>query len=171
MLSSKITDALNEQVAMEAFAANYYLAMASWCDQQGFEGAAGFFYAQAEEEREHMMKIFHFINDADGKAIAPQIGQPPESFESLTSICETALAHEQKVTASIHAIQKTAMEEGDYRTINLLAWFVDEQLEEENQMQGILDKLKLVGTDGTGLYMIDRELGEKGAAKEAGEED
>ncbi|HQV32864.1 MAG TPA: ferritin [Calditrichia bacterium] len=171
MLSEKITTALNQQIAMEAYAANYYLAMASWCDQQGLEGSAGFFYAQAEEEREHMMKIFHFVNDADGKAIAPAIAQPPSDFESLAAICKTALGHEQKVTAAIHAIQKQAMSEGDYRTINLMNWFVDEQLEEENQMQGIMDKLKLIGNDGTGLYMLDKELGAKAAAKAAGEED
>lgn len=167
MLSSKISDALNKQIAMEAYAANYYLAMASWCDREGYEGSANFFYAQAEEEREHMMKIFHFVNEADGHAIAPEIGQPPKDFPSYADLFKTALGHEQKVTKSIHKLAKLATEEGDFRTINMLQWFVDEQLEEENQMQIIIDKLKLIDGDGTGLYMLDQELGKKAAAKAA----
>lgn len=169
MLKDAINTALNNQIAMEANAANFYLAVASWCDRKGYVGAAKFFYAQADEEREHMMKIFRFVNDADGTAVAPAIEQPPTDFDSFAGVFETSLGHEQKVTASIHDIMKLASSEGDFRTMNLMRWFVDEQLEEENQMQDLIDKLRLVGSDGTGLYMVDRELEALAAAKATGE--
>ena len=166
MLSESIAKALNKQVAMEAYASNYYLSIASWCDQNGFDGSAQFFYGQADEEREHMMKIFRYINENEGRAIAPEIGKPQQDFPSFKSLFEIALGHEKKVTAAIHDIMKIAREENDFRTTNLLQWFVDEQLEEETQMQTIIDKLALIGDNGLGLYMIDRELSDKAAAAE-----
>lgn len=170
MLKKSINEALNEQIAMEAYASNYYLAMASWCEQKGLEGSAQFFYKQADEEREHMMKIFRYVNEADGHAHAPAINQPDLEFESFNSLFEIALNHEKKVTKSIDQILKLATEANDFRTQNLLQWFVDEQLEEENQMQTILDKLNLIGDSGVGLYMLDGELSKKADEKEAEEE-
>lgn len=170
MLSAKIDKALNDQIAMEAYASAYYLAMASWCEQKGFEGSAVFFYKQAEEERMHMMKIFRYVNEAEGHAISPAIKQPSHDFSSYASLFKIALEHEKKVTKSIDELVKLATETNDFRTLNLLQWFVDEQLEEEKQMQIILDKLELIGENGVGLYMLDSELGQKAAAKTAGEE-
>ena len=108
-----------------------------------------------------MMKIFHFINEAEGHAIAPAVAQVPHEFPGYTDLFETALEHEKTVTKSIHELVKLATEENDFATLNLLQWFVDEQLEEESQMQVILDKLKLIGDNGVGLYMLDTELGNK----------
>ena len=169
MLSEKIEKALNDQIAMEAHASAYYLAMASWCEQKGFEGSAAFFYKQADEERMHMMKIFRYVNEADGHALSPAVKQPSHNFSSFGSLFEIALEHEKKVTQSIHELTKLAHELNDFRTLNLLQWFVDEQLEEENQMQIIIDKLQLIGENGVGLYMLDSELGQKAAAKTAPE--
>ena len=163
MLSKKINDALNKQIAMEAYAANYYLAMASWCEIKGFDGSAQFFYAQAEEERAHMMKIFRFVNEADGHAYAPAIAQPDLEFTSFQSLFEIALTHEKKVTKSIDEILKLATEASDFRTQNLLQWFVNEQVEEEATVSEIISKLKLVKEDGYGLLMIDNELGSRPA--------
>ncbi len=166
MLSEKINKALNEQIAKEAFASSAYLAMASWCEQKGYEGATNFFYKQSEEERMHMMKIFHFVNEAEGKAISPAVAQPEHDFPSYRSVFEAALAHEKGVTKSIHELVKLATDQNDFRTLNLLQWFVDEQLEEENQIQTILDKLNLIGDNGVGIFMIDTEVGKKAAAKD-----
>jgi ferritin len=168
MLSKNINKALNDQIAMEAFASNAYLAIASWCEQKGFEGTANFFYVQADEERIHMMKIFRFVNEAEGHALSPALKQPQHDFPNYISVFETALEHEKKVTKSINKLLKMAVDENDYRTQNLLQWFVDEQLEEENQIQVILDKLNLIGDNGTGLFMLDSELGKKAGVKETG---
>ncbi len=169
MLSQKINKALNDQIVMEAYASAYYLAMASWCEQKGFQGSASFFYKQAEEERMHMLKIFRYVNEAEGHALSPAVPQPAHDFASYNSLFETSLEHEKKVTASIHEIMKLASDNNDFRTLNLLQWFVDEQLEEEKQMQTILDKLKLIGKDGVGLYMLDSELGQRASVAEAEE--
>lgn len=171
MLSQKINKALNDQIAMEAYASAYYLAMASWCEQKGFQGSASFFYKQAEEERMHMLKIFRYVNEAEGHALSPAVPQPAHDFPSYNNLFETSLEHEKKVTASIHEIMKLASDSNDFRTLNLLQWFVDEQLEEEKQMQTILDKLKLIGKDGVGLYMLDSELGQRASAAEVEEKE
>lgn len=170
MLSNSLNKALNDQIVMEAYASSYYLSLASWCDQKGFAGTAAFFYKQAEEEREHMMKIFMFVNENEGKAISPGVNEPPSNFETIGQCFEIALGHEKKVTASINNIMKLAREENDFRTMNLMQWFVDEQLEEETQMQVIIDKLNLIGDNGVGLYMLDGEMAERAAAKEDEEE-
>jgi ferritin len=165
-MNKKIEKALNDQVAMEGNASNYYLAMAAWCAQNGFEGAAKFFHNQSEEEREHMMKIFHYIIDAGGRAEVPAIEKPQSNFKSLPSTFDIALKNEVKVTKSIHKILDLSNEQKDHRTSNFLQWFVTEQMEEENQFQTILDKLKIVGDEGRSLYMLDKELGKKAAGKE-----
>jgi len=170
MLKQSINDALNKQISMEAYASAYYLSIASWCDQKGYAGAANFFYRQAEEEREHMMKIFKFVNEAEGQAIVPSVDQPPADFPDFQSLFQKSLDHERKVTASINEIMKLAYEEGDFRVQNLLQWFVDEQLEEEVQMQTLIDKLRLIGDNGAGLYMFDTELAQRAAAPEEDEE-
>lgn len=159
MLKDKVNKALNGQIEMEAFASAYYLAMASWCEQKGFPGTADFFYRQAEEERTHMMKIFRYVNEAEGRAISPAVELPPADFPSYQSLFKNALDHEKKVSEAIHQLMKLAGDANDFPTLNLLQWFVDEQLEEENQFQIILDKLKLIGDNGVGLYMLDSELG------------
>ncbi len=161
MLSKRINNALNKQIEMEAFASAYYLAMASWCDQKGFEGSAEFFYNQSEEERMHMVKIFRFVNEAEGRAVSPGIEQPRQEFSKFSELFEIALEQERKVTKSIYDIMQIARDENDFATQNLLQWFVDEQLEEEKQMTTILDKLRLIGEEGVGLYMLDNELREK----------
>lgn len=162
-MNKKVEKALNDQVAMEAFASNYYLAMAAWCDLKGFTGTAKFFYNQSEEERDHMMRIFHYLIEARGKAEAPAIERPQLDYKSLPSIFETALKNEIKVTKSIHKILDVCTELRDYRTISFLQWFITEQVEEENQFQTILDKLKIIGEEGRSLYLIDKELGKKAA--------
>ena len=165
MLTDKLNQALNRQIAMEAFASAYYLSMASWCDQNGFKGSATFFYKQSDEERMHMLKIFHFVNEMEGKAVVPAVEAPPSSFDNYKALFEIALSHERKVTKSIYEISTMAREENDLATFQLMQWFVDEQREEETQMIEILDKLKLIKDDGVGLYMLDKELGEKAATK------
>ncbi len=168
MLSEKVNTALNRQIEMEAYASAYYLAMASWCEQKGFQGSAEFFYKQSDEERAHMLKIFRFVNEAEGQAISPGVKQPPADFDSFKALFETALAQEREVTTAIYDLMKIARDKNDFATQNLMQWFVDEQLEEEKQIIVILDKLKLIGDAGVGLFMLDNELGQKAAQGSGG---
>ncbi|MCF7804403.1 MAG: ferritin [Candidatus Marinimicrobia bacterium] len=169
MISDKIEALLNDQIAKEFYASHYYLALASWCDTQGYEGAAHFFVAQSNEEREHGMRIFHYVNDMDGHAVAPEIEKPPVKFESFGSTFENALEQERQNTKAIHEIVDVSLEEKDYSTYNFMHWYLDEQVEEETLFKGILDKLNIIGDDKSGLYMLDKELGQRQGAPAAGE--
>lgn len=159
MLTKKVENALNRQIEMEGYASNYYLSAASWCDSKGLEGAAGFLYGHADEERMHMMKIFSYVNAAGGHAQAPSIKQPPTKFKSLKELFEAVFAHEIEVTKSINNLVDLCMHEKDHSSYNFLQWYVAEQHEEEKLFRNVLDKINLLGPDDSrGLYWIDREL-------------
>ena len=138
-LHPEIIDLLNEQVSKEAEASSLYLAMASWSEYNGYPRSAEFFYAHAVEERDHMMKIFRFLNENGARAYAPKVGEVQQDFESLKEVYEKTLEHEIKVTQSIFAIFKKARQSDDYASENFLQWFVQEQLEEERLVHSILD--------------------------------
>ncbi len=159
MLTKKVETSLNKQIEMEGYASNYYLSAASWCDAKGLEGCAIFLYAQADEERMHMMKIFNYINDAGGHALAPEIKQPPTKFKSLLDLFTAILEHEIKVTHSINSLIDLCLHEKDHSTNNFLQWYVAEQHEEEKLFRTVIDKIKLIGDDAKGHYWIDKELG------------
>ncbi len=117
--------ALNKQIALEGYASNLYLSMASWCDKQGLQGCAAFMHRQSEEERAHMLRIFHYISEVDGHALTPAISQPPHEFESIRALLEQVYAHEQKVTAAIHNLISVSYQDNDHTTLNFLQWYVD----------------------------------------------
>ncbi len=158
-ISSKMTKALSDQIAMESFASNYYLSMASWCEVTGYEGAANFFYQHGDEERQHMLKVVHHLNGIGVQAVIPQVKQPPKTFNSLESICKTALGNEKAVTTSINKIVELAQKEKDHSTFVFLQWFVNEQIEEEKLFETILQKFVLIGRDKLAINEIDKALG------------
>ena len=159
MLSKKVEVALNDQVALEAFSYFQYLAMASWLDINGFEGASKFIYNQAEEEKMHMQKLFFYINDAGGFAKAPAVDQPSHEYHSFQQLFDRVLGHEKKVSEAIHELVNLALAEKDFTSFNFLQWYVAEQLEEENLFRTIVDKIKMVGENTDGLYLLDKDLG------------
>jgi ferritin len=156
MLSKKMEEALNVQVEKEAYASALYLAMATWSETQGFDGITEWFYAQAEEEREHMLKFMRYVNERGGHGIVPAVEKPPVVFKDIKSVFEAALEHERMVTASINKIVGQSLEEKDFTTHHWLQWFVEEQLEEESAGQKILDKINLLGPNN--LYLLDRDI-------------
>ncbi len=156
MLSKKLEKVLNKQIEKEGYAAQLYLAMASWSEAQGYEGISNWFYEQHKEEVEHMLKFIKYMNERGSHATVPKIDQPPKDFAGVKKVFEASLEHEQMVTRSINEIVGISLEEKDFTTHNWIQWFVDEQLEEESSVQNILDKLNLIG-DGN-LYMFDRDI-------------
>lgn len=164
MLNKKIETALNKQIEVEAYASNYYLAAASWCDTKGLQGCANFMNRHADEERMHMMKIFNYINDAGGHAIAPAIKQPPSEFKTLLDLFQDVLAHEISVTGSINKLVDLCLSEKDHSTNQFLQWYVAEQHEEETLFRTILDKINLIGDDPRGSYWVDKEIESVNAA-------
>ena len=158
MVSSIIEKALNLQIQIEAESSQIYLAMASWAELQGLAGVSEFMYAQSDEERMHMLKLFKFINERGGHAIASEIDAPNTEFGSNKEMFETLFKHELFVSKSINELVHISLEEKDYATHNFLQWYVAEQIEEEAQARTILDKINLIGDDKGGLYLFDNDI-------------
>lgn len=164
MLNKKIADALNRQVLMEAQSSQAYLAMASWAEiQPGLKGVTSFFYKHSDEERMHMLKLIHFINERGGFAVIPELKQPALTFVSLKKAFEELLKHELAVSSSINDLVDLSLQEKDYATHNFLQWYVMEQMEEEKLARDCNDKLEMIGDDKSGLYLFDRDIMNMGA--------
>ncbi|MEY3084182.1 MAG: hypothetical protein RL037_362 [Bacteroidota bacterium] len=157
-MNNRVEAALNDQIKKEASSSQYYLSMASWAENNGLNGTAKFMYTHADEERFHMLKLVKFVNERGGKAIIPAVGQPPMEFRDLKNVFELLLEHEIGVTASINNLVDICLQEKDYTTHNFVQWYVSEQLEEEALARMMIDKLKLIGVDNSGMYMFDRDL-------------
>ncbi len=153
-----VMDLLNEQISKEAHSAAVYLAMASWCDHNGLVNSAEFFYNQSAEEREHMLKIFKFINENGGTAYSPEVSNINHDYNSLQEIFETALDQEIQITKSINNIVAKCRKVQDFGSENFLQWFIKEQMEEENQFRRFLEMFDLMGTDGIALKLIDERI-------------
>ena len=166
-ISTKMKKALNDQIALEASASNNYLAMASWCEVIGYQGAANYFYAQSDEERTHMLKVVHYLNDVSATATIPAIKAPSISYKSLETLIKTALKNEQIVTKAIHKMVEITQKEKDHSTYAFLEWFVNEQVQEETKFETILQKFDLIGRDKLAINEIDKILATDAAAPDA----
>ncbi len=159
MLSEKLQSALNDQIRKELYSAYLYLAMAAHFEAANLPGFAHWMKAQSEEETEHGMKFYEFINDRGGRVKLQAIDQPPVEFGSPLEVFKVVVNHEEQVTASIHKLYALAQSENDYPTQVMLHWFIDEQVEEEKNANSIAEMLKLAGDQGAALLMADRALG------------
>ena len=156
MLPKKVEEILNVQIKKEDYSSQLYLSMASWAENNGFEGVSTWLYAQAEEERVHMLKLVKYVNERDGVAVIPGIEMPPGDFENIFVAFDKVLAHEKYISGSINEIVAVCIAENDYTTQSWIQWFVNEQIEEESSVKAIIDKLKLLGENN--LYMFDRDI-------------
>jgi ferritin len=165
MISKKVEEAINVQIKKEEHSSRIYMAMASWCETNGYRGAADFLYKQSDEERMHMLKFIKFLNDRGGYSVLDSLEVPVSQYKSLREVFDHVLSHEEFVTASINQVYEVSLNEKDYTTGNFLQWYINEQIEEESTVHGILDQMKLLGDDKAGLFHIDKELGAMAAAK------
>ncbi|MBN1953727.1 MAG: ferritin [Anaerolineae bacterium] len=161
MLSEKMLDALNEQVKHELDSAYIYLSMSAYCEAQNLPGFAHWMLLQAQEEQEHAMRFFRFINERGGRVILQALEQPPSEFESPTDVFAKTLEHEQFITGRINHLYALALEEQDFASQTFLHWFIDEQVEEEATAAEILDTLKMVGGHPHSVLMLDRQLAQR----------
>ncbi len=159
MIDKKMEKALNGQVNAEMYAAYLYLALAAYFETTALDGFANWMYAQVEEEIGHAMRIFHFINERGGQVVLEAVTKPTADINSPLEAFEAALAHEQKVTGMINELVDLASELKDHATYNFLQWFVNEQVEEEDSVDEVIQKLKLIGDRGNAIFMLDKELG------------
>jgi len=158
MLSHSVQQLLNEQVAKELYASNLYLAMAGHFAETNLMGMANWMRIQSEEERSHALRFFEFVIDRNGKAEVGAVAQPPAEFGAPVEVFAQALAHERKVTASIHALYAQALKDDDYATQVFLQWFINEQVEEEANASAMVERLSMAGDNRAALLMLDTEM-------------
>lgn len=161
MISERIQSKLNEQVQKEFYSAYLYLSIEAYFTSLNLNGFANWFRIQAQEERDHAMMIFEYINRVGGRVKLGQIDAPKTEFESIEEALKLTLEHEQFVTSSIYSIVDAAQEEKDHKTNSFLQWFVNEQVEEEENADNNVRKHELVKGDGRGILMLDAELAQR----------
>jgi ferritin len=161
MISKKMEDALNEQVNAELFSAYLYLSMESWFKSKNLNGFANWMMVQTQEEMSHVMKIYGFIDERGGRISLKAIDGPPTEWDSPLAVFEAVYEHEQKVTGLINDLVDLAIKEKDHATNSFLQWFVSEQVEEEASADQAIQQLKMVQDAPGGIFLFDRELGQR----------
>ncbi len=163
-ITAQMQKALNDQIGKEFGASYLYLSMAAYFTEKNFNGFARWMRMQAAEETKHAMKIFQYVEDRGGRVTLGAIDRPPPDFPSPIAVFEHARDHETKVSSGINQLYELAAAEKDWATQATLQWFITEQVEEEKTSAEIVDTLRMIGDNASGLYMFDKELGQRRAA-------
>ena len=166
-MNARVLGAINDQINSEFQASYSYLAMAGFCENQTFLGAAAWLRLQSEEERAHAMKLFDFVLARDFAVELKALAQPAATFDSLAAVFEQVLAHEQNVTKQINGLYELCFKDKAFAEMTELQWFLTEQVEEEKTAREIVAKFRLVKNDPAAILDMDRELGARSAAAAA----
>lgn len=161
MIKDKIQQAFNKHLNAESYSAHLYQSMSAYFQTVNLKGMANWMRLQADEETTHEMKFFDYILARGGKVELGQIDAPPTEWESPLAAFEDAYEHEKLITAKINDLVDLCLSESDHASNAFLQWFVTEQVEEEESVSEIVDQLKLVGDAPGGLFMLDKELGQR----------
>jgi len=167
LISADVEMLLNQQIKKEAHSSSLYLSMASWCDRNGFDNSADYFFKQAEEERAHQLKFFKYVLDMGGTAISPDVTNIKNEYNSFREVFEEALDMEVNITQSIKNIAARCHKEQDFVTLEYLNWFFKEQREEEYIARRALELFDVIGEEGTGRWEIDKHVGKIHYSNEA----
>lgn len=170
MIKDTVEKALNSQFNAELYSGYLYLSMSSWFSSINLDGFANWMRIQAQEELMHAMKFYDYLIERGGKVILAAIEGPPVKWDSPLAVFEYTYKHEQKVTGLINGLVDLAIAEKDHATNTFLQWFVAEQVEEESSADEIVQKLKLVGDQGSGLLLLDQQMGQRVFTPPAAEE-
>jgi len=161
MIDSRMQDALNKQINAEIYSAYLYLSMAAYFEANAMGGFATWMRAQYQEEMAHALKLYDYVNTRGGRVVLAMVDAPPAEWDSAVDVFEVTAEHERSVSTMIHSLVDLALELKDHATHQMLQWFVEEQVEEEASADQILDELKLIGDAKSGLFMMNRELGQR----------
>ncbi|MBL6988182.1 MAG: ferritin [Bacteriovoracaceae bacterium] len=161
MLSTDVEKALNEQINFELYSSYIYLSMSAYFESIDLPGFAHWMKIQNQEELVHVHKLFDYINEREGRVTLTAIEAPQLEWESALDAFQDAYEHEQKVTARVNKIVDLSIVKSDHATNSFLQWFVQEQVEEESSVKKVVQDLKMVGKDGHGLFMLNRELAQR----------
>ncbi|MCD6499301.1 MAG: ferritin [Deltaproteobacteria bacterium] len=161
MLNETMGKAINDQINAELYSAYLYYAMSAYFEEQGLAGFGHWMRLQAIEEMIHAQKFFAYVNERGGRVVLAAIEAPPKQWDSALVAFEAVYKHEVHVSSLINKLVDLAQEEHDHATYNFLQWFVGEQVEEEASASEVVQRLKLAGQTQGGLFMLDRELGQR----------
>jgi ferritin len=161
MIDERMQEALNKQLNAELYSSYLYLSMSAYFQSVNLGGFANWMRVQAQEELAHAMKFYDYVNERGGRVVLQAVEAPPSEWDSALAVFEDTYRHEQKVTGMINKLVDLAVEARDHATNNFLQWFVSEQVEEEASADEVVQRLKLVGDDPSGMFMIDRELAQR----------
>ncbi|MBQ9846182.1 MAG: ferritin [Oscillospiraceae bacterium] len=156
-MNKKIAELLNDQINKELYSAYLYLDMANYYDELDLDGYANYYMIQAQEERDHALLFLKYMQINGLKVSLKAIDKPDKVFDSVLAPLEIAAEHERYVTDLINNIYHEAQLDKDYRAMKFLDWFVDEQMEEEDNADKMISRYKLFGSDPKGLYLLDQE--------------
>lgn len=158
MLNKKVAELLNTQVNKEFYSAYLYLDFSNYFERVGLKGFANWYKVQAQEERDHAMLFYQYLQNNNETVTLEAIAKPDVALDSSMTVLKAGLTHEEYVTSLIHTIYAAAYEAHDFRTTQFLDWFVKEQGEEETNANDLITKMELFGSDPKGLYLLDQEL-------------
>lgn len=158
MVSEKLLGELNEQLNFEFYSAHVYVAMAAYCSSESLDGFANFFLTQAEEERFHGMKLYNYINAIGQRVVISGMENIHNNYQSVLDCYEGGLKHEKENTRRFYKLMDLAIEEKEHATINILNWFIEEQVEEEDLFDTLIQKLKRIDKDSSAFYALEQEM-------------
>lgn len=158
MISKKVEKEINKQINAEFYSAYLYLSMAAWCQTKNLKGFANWMHVQYQEETAHALKFHDYVIERGGTVTFDAIAAPKGSWKNIIDIFAETLKHENHVTALINNLMNVALSEKDHAASNFLQWFVNEQVEEEANVTGVLEQLKMIDGKGSALLMLDREM-------------
>lgn len=158
MLNKKVADLINDQINKEFYSAYLYLDMSNYFERRGLNGFANWYKIQAQEERDHAMLFYQYLQNNDCIVTLEAIAKPDKVYNTDMDVLKAGLEHEEYVTASINNIYGEAYSIKDFRTMQFLDWFIQEQGEEETNAREMITKMELFGGDAKGLYMLNQEL-------------
>ncbi|MDD7276051.1 MAG: ferritin [Bacteroidales bacterium] len=160
-MTKNIEEAINAQINAELWSAYLYLSMGTNFRAKGLDGVANWFEVQFKEEQEHAMILYKYMQSRGARVVLAPIAAVQTEWATPLEAFEDTLMHEKKVTAMIHNINKMAIEANDYATQNRMVWFIDEQVEEEDEAQKLVDAFKMIEGEKVGMFMLDKELGNR----------
>ena len=159
MLNSKVHELLNQQINKEFYSAYLYLDFSNYFKEKNLDGFANWYMIQAQEERDHAMLFYQYLQNNNMEVTLEAIAKPDKALTSHMDVLKAGLEHEEYVTSLINDIYAAAYDVRDFRTMQFLDWFVKEQGEEETNANDLIAKMELFGSDPKSLYMLNNELG------------
>ena len=158
-MNAQVHKLLNEQINKEFFSAYLYLDFSNYFKARGLDGFANWYLIQAQEERDHAMLFYQYLQNEGMEVTLEAIGKPDKELSSDLAVLNAGLEHERYVTSLINDIYSEAYASKDFRAMQFLDWFVKEQGEEETNAKDLITKMELFGSDARGLYLLNQELG------------